>query len=62
MNENEILKTAGSYRTERFCSVADRNIVLSVENQNDGSEKKTCHNDAKCKKKNQCKYYKPYLY
>ena len=57
---NEISTNGNSYKTERFCSVADRNVVLSVESRKDGSEKKTCYNNNQCKKKNQCRYYKPY--
>ena len=53
---NEILTGGKSYRTERFCSVADHNIILSVESRIDGSEKKTCHNINECAKKHKCRY------
>ncbi|MCL2095779.1 MAG: hypothetical protein FWH10_02610 [Oscillospiraceae bacterium] len=48
--------SGNDYKTERFCSLADRNIVLFVETQSDGSEKKTCYNINKCDKRNFCRY------
>ena len=45
-----------TYRTERFCTLVDHNIVLSVETDGDGGESKTCYNIGVCKKKNQCRY------
>ena len=45
-----------TFRTERFCASADRNIVLSVETAADGTEKKTCQDMNTCKNKNKCRY------
>ena len=45
-----------TYRTERFCTLLDRNIVLSVETRGDGSEWKTCQDINICKNKSDCKY------
>jgi len=45
-----------TYKTERFCTLVDHNIILSVEAKSDGSEKKTCQYINSCKKKDQCRY------
>ena len=46
-----------TYKTVRFCTLVDHNIVLSVETDNDGSEQKICQDINACKKKNQCRYF-----
>jgi len=45
-----------TYKTERFCNLADQNIMLSVETCSDGSEKKTCQDFNNCKDKDKCRY------
>ena len=45
-----------SYKTERFCSAADQNVTISVENSGDGGETKTCQNFDSCKNKEKCRY------
>ena len=51
-----------SYETQRFCSAADRNVMLSVETREtrgDGSEIseiKTCRHADSCKMKDKCRY------
>ena len=46
-----------TYKTERFCTLLDRNIILSVEMHSDGSELKICHDINACKNKEQCRYF-----
>ena len=45
-----------TYKTERFCNLADQNIMLSVETCSDGSEKKVCQDFDICKNKDKCRY------
>jgi len=45
-----------TYKTERFCNLADQNIILSVETCSDGSEKKICQDFNICKNKDKCRY------
>jgi len=45
-----------AYKTERFCTLVDHNIIFSVETGSDGSENKTCQSINSCKKKRQCKH------
>ena len=47
-----------TYRTERFCALVDRNIILCIETLSDGSERKMCQEFKECEKKNQCRYAK----
>ena len=48
-----------TYKTERFCTAVDHNIVLSVETGHDGSEHKICQNITSCQKKQKCRYLIP---
>ena len=45
-----------TYKTERFCNIADQNVILSVEMCSDGSEKRICQNLNICKNKDKCRY------
>jgi len=45
-----------AYKTERFCTAVDHNIVVSVEICRDGNEYKTCQNVNSCRKKQKCRY------
>ncbi|MCL2776007.1 MAG: hypothetical protein FWD71_22080 [Oscillospiraceae bacterium] len=48
--------TYKTYKTERFCNLANKNIMLLVETCNDGSEKKICQDFDICKSKDKCRY------
>jgi len=57
VNSGNSSDSFNTYKTVRFCALVDHNVILSIETQNDGKERKICNDINACKKKNQCRYF-----